>query len=174
MSDRGEPIKWITWKGRRIPIYEEGRGPRLKGKDNTRDSIKAEAQAFFKRYWKGDEMFVDSDVDVVMRIADDMIKHLEGQGKELLEPSADYPDEIVWKFSGKDKETGEHASFEFDSKDAKNARENLKGNGYTVSQGLLYPKNIFDYLMDQTNVEEYDRMAMDIITKALLKGRGRK
>ena len=134
MSDRGEPIKWITWKGRRIPIYEEGRGPELKDKQNSiKDSIKSEAQAFFERYWKGDEMFIDSDVEVVMRKADEMLDYLKKNGQELIEPSADYDNEIVWKFSGKDKETGKHASFEFDSSAVeKNAKDTLKGNGYSV------------------------------------------
>lgn len=169
ISDRGEPIKWVTWKGHRIPIYAKGKGPELKQVNSMRSSIEEKVQKHFEKYWKtdGEDWIVKSDTETMMRHVDDCLEHFKD--KDMIEPSADYDNEIVWRFSGKDKETGKHAGFEFDSMpDVKNARDNLKGNGYTVSQGLIFPKPLFKYLMDYTNLDDYDIQAVQFIMKEAL------
>ena len=164
-----QPIKWITVKGHPVPIYEKSKGPQLKGKDDFRNRVHEKVRKHFERYWKDpeDDWLRDSDTETMMRHVDDCLEHFKD--KDMIEPSADYDNEIVWRFSGKDKETGKHAGFEFDSMpDVKNARDNLKGNGYTVSQGLVFPKPLFNYLMDYTNVDDYDIQAVQFIMKEAL------
>ena len=171
MNDRGEPIKWVTWKGHRIPIYAKNQSPQLKGKDDLRSAIEDKVRKHFERYWKDpeDDWLRKSDTETMMRHVDECLEYFKKSGQDMIEPSKDYEDEIVWRFSGKDKETGKHAGFEFDSQpDEKNARDNLKGNGYTVSQGLIFPKPLFKYLMDNTNVEDYDIQAVQFVAKQVL------
>lgn len=159
--------RFIRVGGRIVPIVDDNESSSTDS--NIRDAIEDKVRKHYEKYWKGDEQFVESDVSSTMRRVDECLDHFKDSGENLIEPSADYDDEIVWRFSGKDKETGNHAGFEFDSRpDEKNARDNLKGNGYTVSQGLIFPKPLFNYLMNYTNVEEWDIEAVSFIAKQAL------
>ena len=169
MSDRGEPIKWVTWKGHRIPIYAKGKGPELKQGSSLRSDVEAKVRKHFERYWKGEEWLVNSDTETMMRHVDGCLDYFKDKGENMIQPSDTYDDEIVWRFSGKDKQTGQHAGFEFDGRpDEKNARDILKGNGYSVSQGLIFPKPLYNYLMNQTNLDDYDIKAVQFIMKEAL------
>ena len=122
----------------------------------------------YTKYWKNYPDLVEGDVRRTMERVETALDYFKD--KDIIEKSASYPDEIVWRFSGKDKSTGKWAGFEFDSLPKQsNARETLSGNGYSVSQGLLFPKPVFDYVMNHTNVTDTDIEVAKFISSAALK-----
>lgn len=146
-----------------------------KPKSNSNDirkSIEKDVRSKMENYWKNSEYkdsFVKSDVEDTMGRVDRMLDYLKG--KNLIEPgdNKDIPNEIKWKFSGRDKATGKRASFEFsDSANVQKAKETLRGNGYTVSTGKIFPVNIYNALADTTNMDSYDVRAAEALTKAAL------
>lgn len=188
---KGKIKGWFTRNGVHIPIYEEytvRKGPepenvkgKFKGntkntkKDATSDlrkSIETDIKSKMENYWKNSEYkdsFVKSDVEDTMGRVDRMLDHLKG--KNLIEPgdNKDIPNEIKWKFAGRDKATGKRASFEFSSSaNVQKAKETLRGNGYTVSTGKIFPVNIYNALADRTNMDSYDVRAAEALTKAAL------
>ena len=136
-----------------------------------RSSIEKDIKSKMENYWKGSEhkdSFVKTDVKRTMERVDAMLD--EFKDKPFIEPSKESGRAIVWRFSGKDKQTGKHAGFEFDCYPRESdARDVLRGNGYTVSEGLILPKPMFNYLMDHTNVTESDISAAKSVMKAALK-----
>lgn len=122
----------------------------------------------YTNYWKSSPELAGYTIRDAMDKVDEVLNYF--RDKNMIESSDTYDDEIVWRFSGKDKESGKYAGFEFDSSPTQaNAKSNLAGNGYSVSQGLLFPKPLFNYLMDHTNVTEKDIEVMRVISTAALK-----
>lgn len=118
----------------------------------------------------GDDTIAKWAVEEEMEVVDNAMDYLENNGvKRIIQPSDDYAGDIKWKFTGKDKSSGEFASFEFDSKplesDAKNI---LKGNGYSVSHDMLMPTKLHDYLVDRTDMTETDIRALKSLSKVAL------
>lgn len=191
MKGQGKIKGWITKNGVHIPIYEnytvrKGVEPeevkarfksnKAKSKQDRqqamRNEIEKDIKSKMETHWKwaGDdkERFATSDTKQMMEKVDTILDHFKD--KNMIEPSKDYDREIVWRFSGKDKQTGKHAGFEFDSYPRESdAREALSGNGYNVSNGLILPKPMFNYLMDYTNVTDSDIAAAKAVMKAALK-----
>lgn len=191
MKGRGKIKGWITKNGVHIPIYEnytvrKGVEPeevkarfksnKAKSKQDRqqamRNEIEKDIKSKMETHWKwaGDdkERFATSDTKRMMEKVDTILDHFKD--KNMIEPSKDYDREIVWRFSGKDRQTGKHAGFEFDSYPRESdARETLSGNGYNVSNGLILPKPMFNYLMDYTNVTDSDIAAAKAVMKAALK-----
>lgn len=139
--------------------------------DDLRKSIEKDIKSKMESYWKNSEYkdsFVKSDVEDTMERVDRMLNYMKG--KDIIAPGDnDIPNEIKWKFAGKDKATGKRASFEFsDSANVQKAKETLRGNGYTVSTGKIFPVNIYNALADTTNMDSYDVRAAEALTKAAL------
>lgn len=161
-----EPKAWITVNGNHIPIYEDGYESE---KNDTRSSIETKVKKRMAKVWKESEFLQEHMSKDTMERVDKILGHFEESGEDMIQPSADYEDEIVWRFSGKDKETGDHAGFEFEARpDEKSAKEALHGNGYTVSNGLVFPKALFNYLIDKTNMDEADIEAVKFVAKQAL------
>lgn len=137
-----------------------------------RNSIEKDIKSKMENYWKNSEYkdsFVKSDVKDTMERVDRMLGYMKG--KDIIEPgdNKDIPNEIKWKFAGRNKATGKRASFEFsDSANVQKAKETLRGNGYTVSTGKIFPVNIYNALADTTNMDSYDVRAAEALTKAAL------
>ena len=122
-----------------------------------------------QKRWKDSklaEYFINDDV----RAVDKALDYLEENNiKNIIDKSDDYDDSIKWKFSGKDKSTGKFASFEFDSMPKEsNAMENLKGNGYSVTDKIVLPVKLHNYLVQHTNMTENDIKAVRSIAKVAL------
>lgn len=122
-----------------------------------------------QRYWKNDRM-AESFINDDARAVDKALDYFEENNiKNIIDKSDDYDDSIKWKFSGKDKSTGKFASFEFDSMPKEsNAMENLKGNGYSVTDKIVLPVKLHNYLVQQTNMTENDIKAVRSIAKVAL------
>lgn len=181
---KGKIIAWFTRNGLHIPIYEdytvrEGHEPGESGMKTRwktpksvsakfRDDIEKDITSKWHTYWKGDKDIATYDIKDTMERVDKMLDYFKD--KEMIKPSDDYDKHIVWKFSGRDKSTGKYAGFEFNGYPRESdARVDLRGNGYTVSQDLILPLPIYNYLMDKTNVTDADIFAAKALMKQALK-----
>ena len=76
-------------------------------------------------------------------------------GKEIIERNEE--GEILVKCSVTDIRTGKRkVGFEFSSSSRKQAREDLKSNGYRVTPRTLLPRKLFDKVMNETNGNDWD------------------
>lgn len=65
--------------------------------------------------------------------------------------------EILFKASVTDKETGKRkVGFELSARSAKQAREDLIHNGYSVTPRTLLPRKLYDEVMNDTNGYRWD------------------
>ena len=78
-----------------------------------------------------------------------------GKSNSYIERNED--GEILFKASVTDTETGTRkVGFEFSSSSQKQAREDLTKNGYRVTPRTLLPRKLFDYVMNETNANDWD------------------
>ena len=60
--------------------------------------------------------------------------------------------EVIFKFSGTDKSTGKRViGMEISARTIKDAKQDIRANGYTVSANKLLPRKMFDEIMNNMN-----------------------
>ena len=78
--------------------------------------------------------------------------------------------EVLFKAMVTDRSTGQRKALEFSS-GVKSARDDLNGNGYSVTPRTLLPRKLFNYVMDHTNGHDWDWEFAQNVFKKELKGK---
>lgn len=147
-----------------------GSGSRLASIQN-RGQLNSALDRLANNYWRyedKDSFLVKDTAKEYRNIADEALEYM---GNSPILEQGDYPGEIKWTFSGKDRYDGKFSSFEFSARDRKHARETLAGNGYSVR--FLLPSKLYNYAVDRTNMEPETMKVLNAIATQALRERRR-
>lgn len=101
-------------------------------------------------------------------IADEILNYLQENNLPIITQSADYDDMIVWYYSGTDRDSKRFITGEVSDYPTKSQiLSTIKNNG--LSPRIAYPKNIADYLINNTEMSEPELKVADMITTQALK-----